>query len=110
MTIINTSHPEDKRIQYRLTHSRDRKGMKEAPHKLTVAAYVLYTDVNKATGEQLVLLAIADNDGSVYCTNSPTFVEDFAAIVEAFPDVSEIVVEKQKSKKGREFMTCSIDF
>lgn len=108
MTILKSSHPSDAKINYRLTHARTRKGMKEAPENLSVAAYAIYSDVNKASGEVITLAAIADNNGDVYCTNSPTFIDDFEAIVEAFPDIEEIFVVKAKSKKGREFITCTI--
>lgn len=109
MTILTTSHPSDAKMIYRLTRSRDRKGMKEAPERLSIAAYAQYMDVNNATGEAITLTAIATTDGDLYCTNSATFNDDFAAIVEAFPEVDEIIILKQKSKKGREFISCTID-
>lgn len=107
MTIINAS-TNDKKILYKLTRDRNRKPMKKAPEILNVQEFAIYEDVNKASGEAVQLATILANDGAMYTTNSPTFIDDFAAIVEAFPDVERIEVKCMTSKKNREFITCGL--
>ena len=105
MTIIINS-TEDKKAIYNMTRSRDRLSMKDA-EEIAVKDYIVFEDVNKATGEVVQLASIMDNDGTIYTTNSPTFIDDFAAIADAFPDVEVIKVVKCKSKKNREFLVCN---
>lgn len=107
MTIIFSS-TNDKKILYKLTRDRYRNPMKKAPKILNVQEYAIYEDVNKASGEVVQLTTILDNNGAMYTTNSPTFIDDFAAIVEAFPDVERIEVKCMTSKKNREFITCNL--
>lgn len=107
MTI--TASTDDKKIMYKLTRDRKRKPMKQAPDVVEVQHYAFYTDLNKATGEVAQLVTIMDNNGDMFTTNSATFIDDFAAIVDAFPDVERIRVERMTSKKNREFLTCSMD-
>lgn len=106
MNIIITSHPEDKAIQYKLTRGREREKLANAPEVVNVAAYAVYADLNKANGELLNLVSIMTPEGVVYCTNSPTFVDDFNAMIEAFPNCSQMKVLKLLSKKGRTFLAC----
>lgn len=107
MTIINAS-TEDKKILYKLTRDRNRLPMKKAPEIVDVDNYAIYEDVNNATGEVVQLASILDIKGNLYTTNSATFIDDFSAIVEAFPDVQHVKVERMTSKKNREFLVCSL--
>lgn len=107
MTII-TASTEDKKILYKLTRDRNRKPMKQAPSELHISEYAIYEDVNNSTGEVVKLASIASVDGELFTTNSRTFIDDFGAIVEAFPDVDAVKVEKMNSKKNREFLVCSM--
>ena len=107
MTII-TASTEDKKILYKLTRDRSRSPMKKAADVVEVQHYAIYTDVNNATGEVVQLATVMDNSGALFTTNSATFIDDFAAIVEAFPDVERIRIERMTSKKNREFLTCSL--
>lgn len=107
MTIINAS-TEDKKILYKLTRDRNRAPMKKAPEIVHVDHYAIYEDVNNATGEVAQLASVLDTDGNLYTTNSATFIDDFSAIVEAFPDVERVKVERMTSKKNREFLVCSL--
>lgn len=107
MTII-TASTEDKRVLYKLTRDRNRNPMKKATEVVNVEHYAIYTDVNNATGEVVQLASIMDDTGTLFTTNSATFIDDFAAIVEAFPNVEKIRVERMTSKKNREFLTCSL--
>lgn len=104
MTII-TASTEDKKILYKLTRDRSRKPMKGAVGILPVDAYAIYEDVNNATGEVVTLASILSGT-DLFTTNSATFIDDFGAIVEAFPDVKRVSVEKMTSKKNREFLVC----
>lgn len=107
MTIIAAS-TEDKKILYKLTRDRARSPMKKADEVVSVQHYAIYSDVNNSTGEAVNLATVMDNSGNLFTTNSATFIDDFAAIVEAFPDVERIRVERMVSKKNREFLTCSL--
>lgn len=107
MTII-TSSTDDKKILYKLTRDRNRQPMKKAPGVLHITEYAIYEDVNNATGEVVKLASIASADGELFTTNSKTFIDDFTAIVEAFPDVEVVKVEKMQSKKNREFLVCTM--
>ena len=107
MTII-TASTDDKKILYKLTRDRSRSPMKKAADVVEVQHYAIYTDVNNATGEVVQLATVMDNNGALFTTNSATFIDDFAAIVEAFPDVERIRIERMTSKKNREFLTCSL--
>lgn len=107
MTII-TASTEDKKVLYKLTRDRSRSPMKKAADVVDVQHYAIYTDVNNATGEVVQLATVMDKDGALFTTNSATFIDDFAAIVEAFPDVERIHIERMTSKKNREFLTCSL--
>lgn len=107
MNII-TASTEDKKILYKLTRDRARNPMKKAAEVVEVQHYAIYNDVNNATGEVVNLVTVMDNNGALFTTNSATFIDDFAAIVEAFPDVERIRIERMTSKKNREFLTCSL--
>lgn len=107
MTIINAS-TEDKKILYKLTRDRNRSPMKKAAEIVEVQHFAIYEDVNNASGEVVQLATVMDNTGALFTTNSATFIDDFSAIVEAFPDVEKIRVERMTSKKNREFLTCSL--
>ena len=108
MTII-TASTDDKKILYKLTRDRNRSPMKKAAADVVeVQHYAIYTDVNKATGEDVQLATVMDNNGALFTTNSATFIDDFSAIVEAFPDVERIHIERMTSNKNREFLACSL--
>lgn len=106
--IIITASTEDKKILYKLTRDRSRSPMKKAAEVVEVQHYAIYDDINNATGEVVRLATVMDNSGALFTTNSATFIDDFSAIVEAFPDVERIRVERMTSKKNREFLTCSL--
>lgn len=107
MNIIYAS-TDDKKILYKLTRDRHRNPMKKAAEVVEVQHYAIYEDVNNATGEVVKLATVMDNNSALFTTNSATFIDDFVAIVEAFPDVERIHVERMTSKKNREFLTCSM--
>lgn len=107
MTILKAS-TDDKKILYRLTKDRNRTPMKKAPEIVEVQHYAIYEDVNSASGEIVQLATIMDSNGALFTTNSATFLDDFEAIVTAFPDVERIRVERMLSKKNREFLVCSL--
>lgn len=107
MTII-TASTDDKKILYKLTRDRNRAPMKKAPETVDIDHYAIYEDVNNATGEVVQLASILDVEGKLFTTNSATFIDDFSAIVEAFPDVQHVKVERMTSKKNREFLVCSL--
>lgn len=96
---------------YRLTKAPNARKMSDAKgQRIPLSKWAMYDDVNRKTGEVHTILSIASEDGVVYATNSPTFVNDFVSMMELFEAAGEavpaVVVESGISKGGREFITC----
>lgn len=111
MQIINSSANLTVKDIYFLTQSPNTKKMKDVQgERIPLSAWCLYEDVNKKTGEVHNILAISDGGGNSYATNSPTFIDDFFAMVQLFESMGEsvpaITVISGKSKNDREFITC----
>ena len=110
MKIIKT-FPEtlNNKQKYALTMSPRTQKMKDAKGTvLEVAAWCVYTDVDKE-GEERQVLSILTPEGETYATNSATFADDFGRMLEVFgPDgLTAIEVISGTSKMGREFITCA---
>lgn len=119
MEIISTNiNREDKKAIYRLTKAAgvNVKDM-HAGAVLAVSAYCLYTDVSQSrTGEETtreVLSILVTDDqgpGGKISTISPTFIRSFMEIVDIMgEDPFSIIILKETSKGGREFVTCELD-
>lgn len=111
MTIIKASANLSTVDIYRLTKAPNARKMSDAKgQRIPLHKWAIYEDVNRKTGEVHSILSIASDDGTVHATNSPTFVNDFASMVELFETAGEtvpaVVVESGMSKGGREFITC----
>lgn len=97
---------------YKLTMNPNATKMKEVVgQRLEVAAFAVYEDVDKKTGEPQNILAIKTPEGEVFATNSPTFIEEFEKMVDFFGDhdmrVDSIEVFTGTSKAGRDFISCT---
>lgn len=119
MEIISTNiNREDKRAIYRLTKAAgvNVKDMR-AGVVLAVNAYCLYTDVSQSrTGEETtrevlsILVTDDQGQGGKISTISPTFIRSFMEIVDIMgEDPFSIIILKETSKGGREFVTCELD-
>ena len=75
----------------------------------SVDAYVIFEDVNRQTGQIMSNASIRTADGKILVSNSPTFVEAFADIVDIFGDeIPELMIVEGKSKAGRTFYNCDV--
>ena len=116
MKILKTSKELTAPEIYFLTMSPAAQKMKD--HKdseIEIAAFCLYEDEKRnENGENegvQQILSILTNDGEIFATNSPTFIDDFIKMWELFTEmncpVNAIRVIGGQSKKGREFITCT---
>lgn len=97
---------------YVLTQSPDREKLTAVKgDTLTLASWVLYTDVN-SKGEEVTLLAMITDGGKAYCTNSATFCKYFGNAVEMYKQFGEeftvVQVVTGTSKNGREYIACKV--
>ena len=111
MTILKSSKDLTVKDIYHLTMNPNTSKMKEhIDERIEVAAWALYEDVNRKTGEVQEIMAVKTPDGESFATNSPTFINDFISMFELFESmgasVPAIVVTGGTSKAGREFITC----
>lgn len=112
MRIVKSS-PELSPVDiYKLTMNPNATKMKEvAGQRLEVAAYAVYEDVDKKSGELQNILAIKTPEGEVFATNSRTFIEEFEKMVDFFGGydmrVDAIEVITGTSKAGRDYISCT---
>lgn len=114
MEIIRQNRNLSKQELYMLTMSA--KSEKLASHKgedIEIVDYVEYENMN-STGEIRRLLSFSDVNGTLYTTNSATFIATFEQAADIFEDLHEagavITVLEGKSNKGRSFIDCGISF
>ena len=109
---IQKIYPENasKVQRYALTMSPKMRNMKEVtPSVLDIKAWCIYEDVDAKTQEPRPILSIMTPEGEVFGTNSATFMDDYAKMIDLFgPDgVEAVEVISGTSKAGREFITCA---
>lgn len=109
MNIIRQSKENMKATEiYKL--SKDPKIQKMSDNigrTINVDSWIIYSEVNQS-GQEVVVLSIKDQDGTVLATNSKTFQGQFEGIVEICGgDVDMIEVISGLSKNNREYVTCS---
>lgn len=75
---------------------------------IDVAAWLLFEDVDKKTGEVRSVLSVLTPENKVFFTISPTFQSDFFYMAELFDNDFAFEVVSGKSKAGREFVTCAL--
>lgn len=83
---------------------------------LSVAAYaVLEIENDRSKGEKVYQkIMIVDNDGRMYITGSPSFIENFRSVMEVMdgedPDSwgLEIFQMESRNYKGKNFITCKV--
>lgn len=111
MTVINSSHKLSVKELYALTMNPATEKMKDHKgERIEIAAWAIYEDTDRKTGEIREILAIKTPEGETFATNSNTFKDDFLAMWGLFTGLGEaipaIVVTCGTSKAGREFITC----
>lgn len=109
MTIIGATDGLTKRDIYKLTMDANIKKMSDyIGVEFTPVKHAFYTDEN-SKGETNEILSIMDENGDVYATNSATFKQDFAKMLDLFGDEDfQMTVVSGISKNGREFITCAL--
>ena len=119
MEIIKSSAGLSKKAIYRLTNSQSAISLKNLSESIQVkvSVYVYYSDVN-SKGDDIELLTISCEDGTIYGTNSKTFIEAFNKIINDLGDpdpdsgedgwVGELMIIKDISKNNRTFFTCDM--
>lgn len=102
--------------KYLLTASQGMKVIKELEDGDTVkvAMYAVFVD-EKDDGDDVTVLTIADEDGTVFCTNSETFRRSFLEIADVMSDEGDtdkggFVIEKisGQTKAGRPYVNCKL--
>ena len=78
--------------------------------RIPVKYWVLFTDMNRSTGEDVEILSIMAEDGQVIATNSNSFKDMFFDIIEILEESEGFTIEKigGKTKAGRDFVTCAL--
>lgn len=94
---------------YNLTKSRKAQKMSDAAGQvISIAAWALYEDADKTTGEIRQVLSILTPEGDVLSTISETFKGDFLDMYETFGDeLKKVEVITGKSKSNRTYVTCA---
>ena len=78
--------------------------------EIAVKQWILFSDLNRNTGEAVEILSIMSEDGQVIATNSDSFKDMFFDIVEILEENEGFSIEKLggKTKSGRNFVTCAL--
>ena len=107
--IIEKSRELTNQELYLLTMSPKADSVKNhVGERFDVAAWSLFEDKDKKTGEVHSVLSILTTENEVLSTISPTFQEDFMDMAEIFCNDFAVEIISGKSKAGREFVTCAL--
>lgn len=98
-----------KKDLYKMTHSNTSVSIKELEdsHVINPINFVEFIDVN-SKGEENSVLAIMDEEGTIYNTISSTFKNEFYDMVNSFELDFECVKLSGTTRAGREFITCQL--
>ncbi len=112
MKIIASANVTSAAQMYNLTKSPERKKMSETKNTtVEMVRWAVYTGLDKNDAE-IELMSIETPDGTVYCTNSPTFIREFMDAYTMFNDMGEhfdkLKVIEAKSKANRPYLTCAV--
>lgn len=113
MEIIRKSNDEiSKKDIFMMTKNQNIMTMKSIENgtEITVKQWVLFSDINCSTDEEVTILSIMTEDGQVIATNSKSFMDMFFDIVEILEENNGFTIEKLggKTKAGRYFVTCAL--
>lgn len=107
--IIEKSRELTNQELYLLTMSPKADSIKNhVGERIDVAAWLLFEDADKKTGEVRSVLSVLTKENEVFSTISPTFQADFMDMAELFHNDFEFEIISGKSKAGREFVTCAL--
>ena len=107
--IIEKSRELTNQELYLLTMSPKADSVKNhIGERIDVAAWLLFEDTDKKTGEVHSVLSVLTPENEVFSTISPTFQTDFMDMAELFHNDFAFEIISGKSKAGREFVTCAL--
>ena len=107
--IINKSRELSNQELYLLTMSPKADSVKNhVGERIDVAAWLLFEDADKKSGEVHSVLSVLTPDNEVFSSISPTFQSDFLDMAELFHNDFAFEVISGKSKAGRDFVTCAL--
>lgn len=106
MTIIKQSREFTKQEIYKLTHNRSSSIKDCLERSITANDWLFYTDVN-SKGLEVNVLVVSADDG-LYSTISPTFINEFLDMTDAFDLPLRVNVVGGTTKAGREFVSCEL--
>ena len=111
MTIEKKSSDALTKIElYKMTQDPEAISLKNVEDiTIDLLQWVIYSDTN-SNGNDVEILSMMDINGSVYATNSSTFISSFNKALDFFGDekFSKIKVIHGQSKNGRNYVDCSI--
>ena len=108
--IIEKSRELTNQELYLLTMSPKADSVKNhVGERIDVAAWLVFEDVDKKSGEVHQVLSVLTPENEVFSTISPTFQSDFMDMAELFHNDFAFEIISGKSKAGREFVTCALD-
>ena len=76
--------------------------------RFDVAAWLLFEDVDKKSGEVHKVLSVLTPENDVLSTISPTFQADFMDMADLLHNKFSFLIISGKSRAGREFITCDL--
>lgn len=107
--IIEKSRELTNQELYLLTMSPKADSVKNhVGERIDVAAWLLFEDMDKKTGDVHQVLSVLTPENEVFTTISPTFQGDFMDMAELFHNDFAFEIISGKSKAGREFVTCAL--
>ena len=107
--IIEKSRELSKQEIYLMTMNPKSDSVKNhVGERIDVAAWLIFEDVDKKTGEVHSVLSVLTPENEVFSTISPTFQSDFMDMAELFQNDFAFEIISGKSKAGREFVTCAL--
>lgn len=112
LEILRKSDDEmNKKDVFMLTKNQKIRTVKSLENgaKISVVHWIVFSDVNSATGKEVEILSMMDENGEVFATNSESFKEMFFDIVDIM-DGEDFTIEKLGgiTKAGRDFVTCGL--
>jgi hypothetical protein len=112
MKVLKASKELTKIEQYMLTVDKGAESMKDVPDgaSIPVSVWCTYED-EKEDGTLTEITSIMDTSGKVYAFQSATFRKSLEKIHEVFGgEPYAIIKESGKTKAGRDFIDCRLDY
>lgn len=93
----------------KLTRGQD-KLSNHAGETIRLRDWIIYEETNLNTGEIVTICSLMLEDGTVYATNSKTFITEFMYLADMAVmfdrTLSTITIDTGRSRNGRTFYTC----